>query len=189
MFLSFPQARELLLRQVINHLDNTAIGEGGDDLESAMGLDPDTYGFVFISLFHAGILLQRIHLVKRQVSPLCLHRQRDAASRPIRNGPSIPVAEARGFTGRFDNIARNTKFERISCTMPVELIPSNQPQKGLEVRYFSCNHPATSGAKYVIIISAPALLIPVSTSITTRRSSIQPLCAAALIIENSPLTL
>ncbi len=46
MFLSFPQARELLLRQVINHLDNTAIGEGGDDLESAMGLDPDTYGYI-----------------------------------------------------------------------------------------------------------------------------------------------
>src|SRR6266571_1435022 len=51
------------------------------------------------------------------------------------------------------------------------------------------SHCATSGAKYVIIISAPALLIPVNTSITMRRSSIQPCCAAALIIAYSPLTL
>jgi hydroxymethylbilane synthase len=41
----------------------------------------------------------------------------------------------------------------------------------------------------VIIISAPARLIPVSSSLTIRSSSIQPRSAAALTMEYSPLTL
>src|SRR5205807_1781711 len=48
---------------------------------------------------------------------------------------------------------------------------------------------AASRAKYVRIMSAPARLIPVSISRATRRSSIQPLWAAAFTIANSPLTL
>ena len=48
---------------------------------------------------------------------------------------------------------------------------------------------ATSGAQYVITMSAPARTIAVSASSTARCSSIQPRCAAALTIEYSPLTL
>jgi hypothetical protein len=48
---------------------------------------------------------------------------------------------------------------------------------------------ATLVAKYVSIMSAPARLIPVSTSIVARSSSSQPLIPAARIIEYSPDTL
>ena len=48
---------------------------------------------------------------------------------------------------------------------------------------------AASFAWYVMIMSAPARLMLVSSSSTTRFSSIQPFCAAALTIEYSPDTL
>jgi len=48
---------------------------------------------------------------------------------------------------------------------------------------------ATSLAKYVRIMSAPARLKAIISSMTTAFSSIQPFAAAALIIEYSPLTL
>ena len=51
------------------------------------------------------------------------------------------------------------------------------------------SHSATSFAKYVITMSAPARRIAVSDSSTTARSSRYPAAAAALIIEYSPLTL
>src|SRR5262249_12025037 len=47
---------------------------------------------------------------------------------------------------------------------------------------------ATSRAKYVITMSAPARRIASRLSSTTRSSSIQPRAAAALTIEYSPLT-
>ena len=48
---------------------------------------------------------------------------------------------------------------------------------------------AASFAKYVRIMSAPARLIEMSDSIMARSPSIQPILAAALMMEYSPLTL
>src|SRR5208282_243611 len=53
----------------------------------------------------------------------------------------------------------------------------------------ACNCRATSFAKYVIMMSAPARFIEVRTSIVTAFSSIHPLFPAALIMAYSPLTL
>jgi len=53
----------------------------------------------------------------------------------------------------------------------------------------SASHPAASDAWYVRIRSAPARRIDLSSSSTTRRSSIQPFAAAAFTIAYSPLTL
>ena len=51
------------------------------------------------------------------------------------------------------------------------------------------SHFATSRAWYVRIMSAPARLMLVRVSSTIRRSSIQPLAAAALTMAYSPETL
>jgi hypothetical protein len=52
-----------------------------------------------------------------------------------------------------------------------------------------CRAWAASMAKYVRIMSAPARLMAVRVSIITFGPSIQPIFSAALIMENSPLTL
>ena len=54
--------------------------------------------------------------------------------------------------------------------------------------HYPRRYPAASLAKYVMIRSAPARLIPVSDSSTTSRSLSQPFFAAALIMLYSPLT-
>src|SRR5919197_5248137 len=51
------------------------------------------------------------------------------------------------------------------------------------------SHRQRSFAKYVMITSAPARLMPTRISVATRSSSIQPLRAAALTMAYSPLTL
>ena len=50
------------------------------------------------------------------------------------------------------------------------------------------NNFAAAFAKYVRMKSAPARRMDVSVSSMIRSPSIQPFCAAAMIIENSPLT-
>src|SRR3989440_12825174 len=88
-----------------------------------------------------------------------------------------------------DDSARWCHPERSEGSLADLGVITSKSKGAISEHTYSLSHPATSGAKYVIIISAPALLIPVSTSIVTRRSLIQPFWAAALIMENSPLTL
>ncbi len=56
------------------------------------------------------------------------------------------------------------------------------------IRY-EWSQPATSGAWYEMMMSAPARFIPVRASRTAALSSSQPFWAAAFIMEYSPLTL